>query len=137
MRHRRARRKEPADWPPALRQIVRSAQFECPSGHADALVELIALAFHKVPSRGIFDPTARGEEELFTAIESVAGAHLELRGARAAWRAALGAATLDAELREELERAAMEVQAISDTAYFYAGLAFGLTATLSYGAGSR
>jgi hypothetical protein len=87
---------------------------------------LTALALHKVPSRGIFDPGVRGEEDLFAAIESVAKAHLELVEARVAWRKALEAGGVNLEQRDALEQAALQVQSVSDTAYFYAGLAFGL-----------
>jgi len=99
------------------------------------LSELTALALRKVPSRGIFDPAARGEHEVFVAIEAVAQAHLELAGARTALRAALDAAALDLERRDEIERAALQVQSVSDTAYFYAGLAFGLASAYVYRAG--
>jgi hypothetical protein len=121
-----------AEWPPTLRQIIRAAERECPSGHAEALSELTALALTKVPSRGIFDPTWRGEHELFAAIESVAQAHLELASARRAWRAALRAAAMEIESRDRVERAALQVQSVSDTAYFYAGLAFGLASVSFY-----
>jgi hypothetical protein len=114
------------DWPPSLRRLVQAAEHECPRGHAGALRELTALALHKVPARGIFDPGARGEDDLFAAIEAVAHAHLELTDARSAWRKALEAANLELHRRDDLEQAALQVQSVSDTAYFYAGLAFGL-----------
>lgn len=135
MRHRRSggsRPATPAGWPPALRHLIRAAELECPPGHAEALVELTTLALRKVPARGIFDPAARGEHEVFAAIESVARAHLELSDARAAWRAALEAAELPLERRDDIERTALQVQSVSDTAYFYAGLAFALTAVCLY-----
>ena len=116
----------PADWPPTLRRLVQAAERECPRGHGSALRELTALALDKVPARGIFDPGARGEDDLFAAIEAVAHAHLELAGARSSWRGALDAAKLEIDRRDALEQAALEVQSVSDTAYFYAGLAFGL-----------
>ena len=115
-----------ADWPWTLRWVIQAAEQECPHGHASALRELAALALRKVPSRGIFDPGVRGEEDLFAAIESVAKAHLELVEARAAWRNALEARGVTLEQRDALEQAALQVQSVSDTAYFYAGLAFGL-----------
>jgi hypothetical protein len=126
MRHRRSRSATLVDWPPTLRQLVRAAELECPPGHAQTLRDLTVLALRKVPSRGIFDPAVRGEDELFTAIESVARAHLELTEARASWRSALDVAALPLERRDEIERTAVEVQSISETAYFYTGLAFGL-----------
>jgi hypothetical protein len=99
------------------------------------LLELTELAVRKIPARGIFDPAIRGEHELFAAVESVARAHFELADARTAWRAALEAADLSLERRDEIERAALQVQGVSDTAYFYTGLAFGLVAVCIYRAG--
>jgi hypothetical protein len=115
-----------------LRFVIRAAELECPRGHADALLELTALAMRKIPARGIFDPTVRGEHELFAAIEAVAHAHLELTEARRDWRDALEAAALDLEKRDRVEMAALHVQTISDSAYFYAGLAFGMAFTSGY-----
>jgi hypothetical protein len=115
-----------------LRQLIRAAEIECPRGHAEALLELTSLALTKVPARGIFDPGTRGEDDLFARIERVARTHLELADARAAWDAALEAAGLELARRDALARAALQVQNVSDTANFYAGLAFGLTAVLVY-----
>lgn len=132
MRHRRARSVTLADCPPTLRYLIQAAKLECPRGHAEALLDLTILALRKVPSRGVFDPGARGEHDVFAAIESVARAHLELTDARAAWRAALDEAGLHLDRRDEIERAALQVQSVSETAYFYAGLAFGLAAVCTY-----
>jgi hypothetical protein len=135
MHPRRSQPVTPAEWPQALRQVIRAAQRECPRGHAHALLALTTLAIHKVPARGIFDPAVRGEDDLFSAIESVARDHLELADARTVWRAALEAAGLDLERRDDIEQAALQVQSVSDTAYFYAGLAFGLAALCVYRTG--
>jgi len=132
MRHRRSRSIALADWPPALRNLVRAAELECPRGHAEALLELTALAFRKIPARGIFDPAAKGEPDVFAAIESVARAHLDLTEARAAFTTALDAAALGLDQRDAIERAALQAQTVSETAYFYAGLAFGLVAGAVY-----
>lgn len=114
------------DWPAPLARLLQAAERECPAGHAAALRDLTALALRKVPARGIFDPAARDEHDLFAAIETIAQTHLDLGDARTTWRNALDA--ISAELdRDELEQAALQVQSVSDTAYFYAGLAFGLT----------
>jgi len=129
---RRPRSAPIPEWPPTLQQVIHAAEIECPRGHGKALRELSALAVRKVPARGIFDPGARGEHELFAAIESVAQTHLELAQAKVGWRAALDAAALDFGRRDAIEGAALEVQAVSDTAYFYAGLAFGLVAMCMY-----
>lgn len=127
MARRRSASPSLASFPLPLQRLVRAAEIECPAGHAEALQALTALALHKVPARGIFEPGTREEPELYSAIESVARAHLDLAEARAGWRAALKAAQLPIERRDDLETAALEVQSASDTAYFYAGLAFGLT----------
>jgi hypothetical protein len=129
---RRSRSAVLPEWPPTLQQVIHAAELECPRGHGKALRDFSALAFRKVPARGIFDPAARGEHELFAAIESVAQTHLELSQAKAGWRAALDAAALDFGRRDAIEGAALQVQTVSDTAYFYAGLAFGLVAMCMY-----
>jgi hypothetical protein len=87
---------------------------------------LTTLALRKVPSRGIFDPAVRGEDDLFTSIDAVATRHLHLGEARADWRRALDAAELSFDRRDDIEQAALRVRSVSDTSYFYAGLAFGL-----------
>jgi hypothetical protein len=133
MRHRRSRTATAAEWPAALRYLIRAAELECPPGHAAAPLDLTALAFRKVPARGLFDPAARGDDELFAAIESVARAHLEMNAARASWRATLGNRGLTLQARDDIERAALEVQTVSDTVYFYAGLAFGLVSAHLHG----
>ena len=115
------------DLPAHLRHVLRAAERECPKGHARALRDLTSLAVRKVPARGIFDPSARGDDELFTAIEVIANRHLGRARARASWKAAMRGAQLEFATRDSLERAALSVQSVSDTAYFYAGLAFGLT----------
>jgi hypothetical protein len=115
------------DLPAHLRHVFRAAERECPKGHARALRDLTALAVRKVPARGIFDPTSRGDQDLFTAIDVIASRHLGRTRARASWKAAVRGAHLELEARDRIERAALQVQGVSDTAYFYAGLAFGLT----------
>ena len=116
----------PTDWPATLRWIVQSAESEVPPGHADAMRELAFLALRKIPARGVFEPAAHGDNELLSTIESVARTHLELSDARTSWHGALKAAHLDFEKQDQIEQAALHVQLVSDTAYFYAGLMFGL-----------
>ncbi|MBA2306015.1 MAG: hypothetical protein H0W08_25775, partial [Acidobacteria bacterium] len=52
--------------------------------------------------------------------------------ARAGWQGALQQARLELEARDRIERAALQMQGVSDTAYFYTGLAFGLTCLTVY-----
>jgi hypothetical protein len=127
MRRRSRGSVELVELPVQLRHVIRAAERECPRGHANALRDLTALAVRKVPARVIFDPTSRGEEDLFMAIETVANRHLGRTRARGVWRTAVRRGRLDLEARDRIERAALEVQGVSDTAHFYAGLAFGLT----------
>jgi hypothetical protein len=87
---------------------------------------MTTLAFRKAPARGVFDPTVRDEDDLFAAIEAIAAAHLGLAEAKQTWRTALNRSRISLEPRDEIERAALQVRTVSDTAYFYAGLAFGL-----------
>jgi hypothetical protein len=132
MRQRRARREARGDLPAPLLHLLHAAELECPHGHAEALTELTTLAIRKIPARGIFDPAVHGEPELFAAIESVAIRHLALATARTAWRAAIDEAELPFAKRDHLERAAQHVLDISETTYFYAGLAFGLAFVCVY-----
>jgi hypothetical protein len=132
MPHRSSRIVTSADWPPVFRYLIHSAELECPRGHAEALRDFAALAMRKVPARGVFDPAVRGEHELYAAIDTVARTHLELREARTAWQAALKLADLEFNKRDAVEQAAVHVQSISDTAYFYAGLTFGVAFVAGY-----
>ena len=116
-----------ADLPAPVRRVIHAAERECPRGHAGALRDLTRLAARKAPARGIFDPTIRGEEDLFKAIETIADRHLGHRVSRRAWKRAIRRARLELDARDRIERAALEAQTVSDIAYFYAGLAFGLT----------
>lgn len=123
----------PDGWPPHLRLLILAAERECPAGHAGALRDLTSLAMTKVPARGIFDPTSRGEHDLFAEIDAVANRHLGMAAARGGWRRAVRDARLDLQARDGVEHAAQQVQGVSDTAYFYAGLAFGLVSVSVYG----
>jgi hypothetical protein len=121
-----------AEWPPVLRELVRAAEAECPRGHAEALTDLMMLALRKVPARGVFDPGAQGDHELFAEIEKVGRARFALAEAETAWRQAIKTTALPLERRDALERAAVQVQTASDTSYFYAGLAFALVFVCVY-----
>lgn len=110
--------------PPLLRRLVRAAEAECPSGHAEALVVFIGLALRKEPPRGILDP--RAKPELNAAIQSLARAHFEVDEALAAWRRALTAADVASDEDGAPHAPAPKARREADTSYFYAGLAFGL-----------
>lgn len=116
--------------PRLLVDVTRDAARECPPGHAQALRALGALAILKVPSRGIlWAPGDAVEEELYSAIRLVAERYLGAAKKNPAWRRALDA--IDAKTTfEELnavEGAYLHANWISQTAHYYAGVAFGVT----------
>ena len=106
--------------------MVKAARSERPKGHGDALASLIGFAFRHMPARGIFEPGDIDDAVFWKEIQDVARAHLGFDGARAEMRKALDKAELSWEQRDAIEGAALHVRAISDTAGYYAGLAFGL-----------
>ena len=132
MRRRRSQSALSTRWSPSLLQLIHAAELECPSGHGEALAAFTALALRKVPSRGIFDPGSRDEADLFTAVDAVARKHLGMTRAKKAFRQSFVAARLPFEQQDVIEQAAQQVQGISETAYFYAGLAFGLVFACGY-----
>jgi hypothetical protein len=90
---------------------------------AKALRAFGEMAALEVPGRGVF---AADRPELYQAIENIADAHLGFSRPRRAFSKATGMVS-DADLRERIQASANEMQSISDQAYFYAGLAFGVT----------
>jgi hypothetical protein len=88
-----------------------------------ALGELAAV---EVPGRGVFAAAER--DEVFSAIERIANAHLGFARRRRAFTAATGRVA-DFELRDSIQVAATDVRCVSDRAYFLAGIAFGVTLT--------
>jgi hypothetical protein len=92
-------------------------------GEGAALRAFGALARVQIPARGIFAPI---DDELYSAIDRIAADHLEM----AALRKALGNTLVTIEpftKRDEIESVVNEFCAVSDIAYFNAGLAFGIT----------
>jgi hypothetical protein len=127
MPRRRSRSAPSPALPSALQHVLRSCEAECPIGHAEALDALVGFAIRKVPVRGIFDPGMRDEPDLDKTVEEIAKEHFQLATAQRKWRRAVKAAHLELSVRDDLETACLEMQIASDTSYFYAGLAFGLT----------
>jgi hypothetical protein len=127
-----SRRPNVLSAPGLLVEVARDAARECPPGHAQALRALGSLAIVKVPSRGIlWAPGDAVEEDLYSGIRLVAERYLGAAKANAAWRRALDA--IDAKTTfEELnavEGAVLHANWLSQTAHFYAGVAFGVTFT--------
>ena len=92
-------------------------------GEAAALRAFGELALIQVPSRGALAPN---DDELYNAIDRIARKHLGLRKASKEFHRATCAIEPFTK-RDEVESAANHVRAVSDMAYFYTGLAFGIT----------
>jgi hypothetical protein len=92
-------------------------------GEAAALSALGELALVQVPSRGALAPN---DDDLYNAIDRIARKHLRLRIASKEFYRATSAVEPFTQ-RDEIESAANHFRTVSDLAYFYAGLAFGIT----------
>ena len=92
-------------------------------GESDALRALGELAATQVPARGVF---ASSEGDLDKAIDQIAKKHLGFKTPRKEFFAATAGVEPFA-LRDRIESAANHLRTVSDTAQFYAGLAFGVT----------
>jgi len=93
------------------------------AGAARALRAFGELAALEIPAGGVF---AADRPELYQVIEKVADVHLGFSRPRTQFSKATDIVS-DAGLRERIQASANEAQSISDQAYFYAGLAFGVT----------
>jgi hypothetical protein len=114
--------------PPLLIRIIEAAEqtaaaSDTRKGHALALAAFGGWALTAVPARGVLAP---GRDPDYQAIERIAEHHLSFRIAYRAMQQALlvmkGAPGL-----AELESAQTWVRSVSDDAYYYAGLAAGVT----------
>ena len=92
-------------------------------GAARALREFGRLALWALPIHGVFVPN---NNEVSVTVQRAAKEHLDWEEARSDVRAAL-AAIETFERRDPIETAENRLRAVSDEAYFYAGLAFGVT----------
>lgn len=93
------------------------------SGESDALRAFGELAAFQIPTRGLF---ASSESDLDVAIDRIAKKHLGFKTARKEFFDATAKVEPFA-MRDRIETAANDMRSISDTAQFYAGLAFGVT----------
>jgi hypothetical protein len=92
-------------------------------GAAQALREFGQLALWTLPIHGVFVPN---NNNVAMIVERVAKQHLDWDEARSEVREALKTIESFAE-RDPIESAENHLRAVSDEAYFYAGLAFGVT----------
>ena len=121
-------RKAPEALAPSLELIVKALEEHhletgLRGGESAALRALAELAATQVAARGVF---ASSESELDKAIDQIATKHLGFRTARNEFFDATAGVEPFA-LRDRIESAANHLRTVSDTAQFYAGLAFGVT----------
>jgi hypothetical protein len=121
-------RKAPGALAPSLELVVRALEEHYREnglrrGEADALRALGELAASQVPTRGVF---ASSESDLDMAIDRVATKHLGFKSPRKEFVGATAEVEAFA-LRDRIETSANHMRIVSDTAQFYAGLAFGVT----------
>lgn len=95
------------------------------SGVPDALRGLGELALWALPIHGVF---VADNNDMDVLITRIASDHLGLKEARREFGDALRAIEVF-ERRDRIESAHNHIHTISDAAYYYAGLAFGITLT--------
>jgi hypothetical protein len=128
MSTRRPRKEQPDRLPPLLVCLIRAAK-EAPhdpvdcTGHDAALADFGQWALVRVPTQGILAPD---DPHAFTAIQEIAKRHLQLDVARAEVKEALSAVE-SFQTRDRLESAYNHLQSVYEDAYYYAGLACGIT----------
>ena len=107
----------------AARKSTTDSQGSDITGAAEALRELGELALWALPIHGVFVPN---NNDVAVAVTKIASEYLGLKEVRREFRDALSAIELF-EDRDPIESASNHLQTVSDAAYYYAGLSFGLT----------
>lgn len=93
------------------------------SGVPEVLREFGGLARWAIPAHGVFLPN---NDELVRLAERMARERLDMDEARRAFQDALSAVS-DFQQRDAIETAVNHMLSVSDEAYFYAGISFGIT----------
>jgi hypothetical protein len=126
----RRRSRKDRGLPPLLVRLIQAAEHSGEdaegadiSGAPDALRELGKLALWVLPIHGVFVPN---NPDISFQIQRISIAHLGLDHARKEFREALKAVEPFAQ-RDAIESAHNQVRSVDDEAYFYSGLAFGIT----------
>jgi hypothetical protein len=109
--------------PHALVRLIHAAEDSGSRGQASALRELGQLALKTIPAHGIF---VANENDIEMAVEQIARAHLGLARARQEFRDATRVVE-SFHQRDPIESAHNHIGSVKDEAWFFAGLAFGLT----------
>jgi hypothetical protein len=119
-----------SDISPLLVRVIDAARYaeahdseEDRRGHANALRLLGRLATLVVPARGVLAPV---EDDLYKFIDGVTTTYLSDSDHRKEFSQLL-AKIEPPETRHAIEAVFTQAISASDTAYFYAGLAFGIT----------
>ena len=121
---------KPEELPPMLARLIRAverhghdAEGRDIKGTARALREFGDLALWALPICGVFVPN---DDQISVVVDRVAAEHLGLGQARTEFRKAM--TNVEAfDRRDAIESAHNQIRTISEEAYFYAGLAFGIT----------
>ena len=113
--------------PPALVRLIEAAEYLAEDADTQSITEALRefgeMALWVVPIHGVF---ISSDEVVSVAIEGTAVRHLGLERARTEFRKAL-AAVEPFDRRDAVESAHPHVRSIGEDAYFYAGLAVGIT----------
>lgn len=119
-----------AGLPPLLVDVIRAAAHAARHdpranrrGEAEALAQLGRMARLAMPSRGVLAPV---DDDLYQDIHRIARKHLGYRSASRSFRAGLERVETF-ENRDAIETAHAAVVNATSVAYYYAGLAFGVT----------
>jgi hypothetical protein len=126
----RKRFKKPEQLSPLLVRLIDAAEQAREDaegrdirGAAHALREFAQLALWALPIHGVFVPN---NNDISVIVERVARRHLDWEEARREVRKSLDAVKSFGQ-RDPIESAQNHLRAVSDEAYFYAGVAFGVT----------
>lgn len=126
----RHRSNESQGLPQALVRLIHAAKKSSTdsegsdiAGIAAALQDLGELALWALPIHGVFIPNNNDVDVIITRIASE---YLGLKEVRREFSEALKAVELF-DSRDPIETAHNHVHAVSESAYYYAGLAFGIT----------
>jgi hypothetical protein len=119
----RHRRGEARPLPHALVRLIHAAEDSGNRESGRALRELGQLALTTIPNNGVF---VAHENDIEMAIERIARSHLGLGEARREFREATRVIE-SFKQRDPIESAHHHIESVNDEAWFFAGLAFGLT----------
>jgi hypothetical protein len=119
----RHRRGEARPLPHALARLIHAAEDSGNRDRASALRDLGQVALTTIPNRGVFVAHANDIE---IAIERIARSHLGLAEARREFRDATRVIESFRQ-RDPIESAHHHIESVNDEAWFFAGLAFGVT----------